>query len=139
MRRSVTTGRPHVGWARLRRIALLIGAVAFLLQVTAWMVGAPAMAAGMTVPVCTTDGVLLVQFGPDGQPAADKADPTADHEAMGCPLCPLVQGLSLPPPVPAPVTPAELLRHGPTMLPGERIAAGWFHSTLQARAPPVAG
>ena len=37
MRRSVTTGRPHVGWARLRRIALLIGAVALV-------VAAPIMA-----------------------------------------------------------------------------------------------
>lgn len=132
MRRSVTT------LATLRRIALLIGAVAFLLQVTAWTIGAPAAAAGMTIPVCTTDGVQLVLFGPDGQPAPDKPD-QGDHEAMGCPLCPLVQGLSLPPPVLAPVTPAEVLRHGPTMLPGDRIAAGWFHSTLQARAPPVAG
>lgn len=118
----------------MRRIGLLIGAVAFLLQMGAWTVNAPAVAAGMTIPVCTTDGVQLIPFGPDGLPAPEKAD----HAAMGCPLCPLVQGLSVPPPFLAPTAPCEILRHSPVVLPGERIAAGWFLSTLQARAPPVA-
>lgn len=130
MRRIVITGS-----GALRRIGLLIGAVAFLLQLTVWSVNAPAVAAGSVIPLCTADGLRMLPVGPDGQPGPEKAD----HGAMGCPLCPVMQGLSVPPPAVAPDTPCEILRHGPAALPGERIAAGWFLSTLQARAPPAAG
>ncbi|WP_391346735.1 hypothetical protein [Azospirillum sp. A23] len=53
-----------------------------------------------------------------------------------CPLCPLIGGLAMPPPD-LPMTRASVGRHSPEVLPGDVIAAGWFLSTLQARAPPV--
>lgn len=52
-----------------------------------------------------------------------------------CPLCPLIAGLALPPPL-LTVEPAMAAAGDTRLLPGERIAAGWFLSTLQARGPP---
>jgi hypothetical protein len=50
-----------------RRIGLLAGAVAFLLQMFVWSIQAPAVAAGSLIPVCTVDGITLVDLNPDAQ------------------------------------------------------------------------
>lgn len=94
--------------------------------------------------ICTPEGLkpvaLAVALAVAGDRAGDPADapsgpaPT-DHD---CPLCPLVGGLTTVSP-PAQVAPAAPGRHAAIALPGDLIAAGWFLSTLQARAPPAVG
>lgn len=141
----------------------LAGALALLFQVVAWAwLPMPAMGMG-TLVICSPEGLKVVTLGPDGQAIsaqaisgqalpdqdgpvkAGKADPdqlkgrtnsgTASY-APGCPLCALVAGLTTPPPLDLGL-PTVMVRHDPVALPGERIAAGWFLSTLQARAPPT--
>jgi hypothetical protein len=129
---------------RARRVGLMAGAVALLLQIVAWAwlpvwLSSSNAAEGVGIVICTPDGLKTLASGNDGTPpgqATTKTDPA--KAGAGCPLCPLVAGLALPPPV-DPVMPADLARHGSGALPGERIAAGWFLSTLQARAPPAVG
>ncbi|WP_207483004.1 DUF2946 family protein [Arenibaculum pallidiluteum] len=122
---------------RRRCIGLVAGALAFLVQVIAWS-WFPAMTASAaeTVPICSADGITyhVVQVDPD----APSGEQPAGKGGHGCPLCPLVSGLSVPPPDAVLVLPAAMVRQGSIALPGERIAAGWFLSTLQARAPPTA-
>ncbi|SMF30364.1 Protein of unknown function [Azospirillum oryzae] len=143
---------------RVRRLGLVAGMVALLLQVIAWgwMPMAPGIArAGETasLPICSSDGLTTIQVdatlygigeirlasddgGPDKSPdhAPSDTGPATGH----CPLCPLVAGLALPPP-PLMVGPTLAMASDTRLLPGERIAAGWFLSTLQARAPPLLG
>lgn len=136
---------------RVRRLGLVAGMAALLLQVIAWgwMPMVPGTArAGETasLPICSSGGLTTIQvdaavygIGEFGL-ASDDGDPekSPDHapSATGhCPLCPLVAGLALPPP-PLTVGPALAMASDSRLLPGERIAAGWFLSTLQARAPP---
>ncbi|WP_247875771.1 DUF2946 family protein [Azospirillum sp. TSH100] len=124
---------------------------ALLLQVIAWSwmpIGTGIARAGETtvsLPICSSGGLTTIQadaadygiaeFGiayddDQGQP------PTPGHSVTGhCPLCPLVAGLALPPP-PLSVGPALAMARDTRLLPAERIAAAWFLSTLQARAPP---
>jgi hypothetical protein len=120
-----------------RRIGLLAGAVAFLLQMFVWSIQAPAVAAGSLIPVCTVDGITLVDLNPDAQnPDSGSGDPAkAKFKAAGCPLCPLAQGLSVPPPALEPAKPSFLVHHSSLRLPGDYIAAGWYLSSLKARAP----
>lgn len=96
----------------------------------------PAMAAG-SLTICTSYGLKVVAVDADGTPLSshDSGTGETDH---GCPLCSLVSGLSVPPRIER-ALPVDSVRHGPQGLPGERIAAGWFLSTLQARAPPSFG
>lgn len=120
-----------------RGIGLMAGAVAFLFQISAFFWLAPAMALGAgAVPICTPAGIeYRVVTDDTGQPPGQEAPAKTDH---GCPLCPLMAGVSTPP---ADVTvrgPVDLSRSGSIALPGERIAAGWFLATLQARGPPPA-
>lgn len=118
---------------RYRRIGLMAGAVAFLCQVMAWTVLMPAMSLGAEgIPVCTADGVVLVSIDEHGQ-KTEKATGTA----MLCPLCPLIAGMAPPPPPVDAALPADIGRQGPLALPGGIIAAGWFLSSVQARAPPL--
>lgn len=123
---------------RMRRFGLCAAAMAFLLQVVAWAWMVPVAAAtadggATSIVICTVDGYKTIQLDDGQAPAPDKDGATASH---GCPLCPLVAGLGLaaPPPV---IGPDIVFRHGPEALPGAAIAAGWFLSTLQARAPPA--
>lgn len=134
---------------RMRRTGLMAGALALLLQLVAWAwmpawigsANAASLESGIErVVICTPEGFktvsLAVSEERSGTPAADKAGGDAlDHD---CPLCPLVGGLAVAAPPPD-VSPAEIGRHGAITLPGSRIAAGWFLSTLQARAPPAIG
>ncbi|MFD1626061.1 DUF2946 family protein [Azospirillum griseum] len=136
---------------RTRRVSLLAGAVALLLQIVAWA-WMPAMAAPLPgagggdgpsrIVICTPDGFKTVLLDAQGAPIQTDADRNADTDTAmsggSCPLCPLIGGLALPPPL-ALLTPDDVGRHGPEALPGDRIAAGWFLSTLQARAPPSLG
>jgi hypothetical protein len=134
---------------RTRRGSLLAGAVALLLQIVAWA-WMPAMAAPTNdsesnrIVICTPDGFKTALLDDRGAPVDPDGGQTkggqtdAAMSGGSCPLCPLIGGLALPPPV-ALVMPIDAVRHGPEALPGDRIAAGWFLSTLQARAPPSLG
>lgn len=129
--------RSHRRPARtLRRITLLTGAAAFLLQLLTWSVYAPAMALGEATVICTMDGMTEVYLGPDGQPVTpDKGKSDSKH----CGFCVLAKGVSTASPQILAQPPVRMARHGAETLPGEVIAAGWFLSTLQARGPPVLG
>lgn len=120
----------------LRRISLLIGATAFLLQILTWSVYAPAMAAGEAVAICSIEGMIVVHLDADGQPITpEKTAPDNKH----CGLCLLAQGLGAAPATINAQLPLRVVHHGAEALPGAAIAAGWFLSTLQARAPPIIG
>lgn len=120
----------------LRRITLLIGAAAFLMQVLTWSVYAPAMAMGEATVICTMDGMTEVYLGPDGQPVKpEKSKADSKH----CGFCVLAKGVSAASPQLMAQPPVRMARHGAETLPGEVIAAGWFLSTLQARGPPTLG
>lgn len=135
---------------RVRRLGLVAGMAALLLQVIAW--GWMPMATGIaqagetvSLPICSSGGLTTIQadaadYGIAGFGIAYDGDhaksPNPAPSATGhCPLCPLVAGLALPPP-PLSVSPALAMARDTRLLPAERIAAGWFLSTLQARAPP---
>lgn len=118
----------------VRRIGLMAGVIALMLQVFAWTLTLPAkFAAADEMSICTAEGV--VHLAEDGAPA-DTDSPVRHPGMENCPLCPLIGGLYLLPPV-LPVLRQTVARHGPEGLPGAVVAAGWFLSTLQARAPPV--
>jgi hypothetical protein len=120
----------------LRRIGLLIGAAAFLLQMLTWSVYAPAMAAGEAMEICTAEGMITAFLDADGQPITpEKTAPDSKH----CGFCLLVQGVGAAPTAIDVRLPQNAARHGAEALPGPVIAAGWFLSTLQARAPPIIG
>lgn len=120
---------------RVRRIGLLAGALAFLCQVMAWTLLMPAASAQAgLVPICTAEGLILVAVDDDGTKKPD----SGTVSAMACPLCPLVAGMAPPPAPPADPLPAETGRHTAVALPGAFVAAGWFLSSVQARAPPAA-
>ncbi|PGH57206.1 hypothetical protein CRT60_12090 [Azospirillum palustre] len=139
----------------VRRAGLAAGAIALLLQIVAWawmpaMIASANAAESGGIVICTPDGfktVALDDHGAAGNPArfepiksksvesdTGKSDPTMSGGS--CPLCPLVGGLAMPPPD-LRMAQASVGRHSPESLPGDVIAAGWFLSTLQARAPPV--
>ncbi|WP_247894272.1 DUF2946 domain-containing protein [Azospirillum sp. B510] len=131
------------GRGRVWRTGCLAGAVALLFQIVswAWMPAwiSSARAETNRIVICTADGFKTVALDDHGVPAdPDGAPSDAGVTDGSCPLCPLVGGLAMPPLGPLPVT-VGFLRHGPEFLPGSRIAAGWFLSSLQARAPPANG
>ncbi|CAO3360824.1 DUF2946 family protein [Azospirillum palustre] len=130
-----------------RRAGLAAGAIALLLQVVAWawmpaVIASANAAESSQIVICTPDGfktVVMDDHGMAGDPAGDESDLGQGDLLMSggsCPLCPLIGGLALPPPD-LRMTRASVGRHSPEVLPGDVIAAGWFLSTLQARAPPV--
>ncbi len=135
---------------RTRWTSLLAGAVALLLQIVAWAwMPAVIMSANAAVPtieaktgrivICTPDGFRTVMLDDHGTPTdSDRGVPRPALSGDSCPLCPLLGGLALPPPA-LRVMPANVPLHSQQVLPSERIAAGWFLSTLQARAPPTMG
>lgn len=124
----------------MRHGGLMVVALAFLLQIVAWA-WMPAWAAAADdgsngeIIICTANG--LVKITPDGAAGPDGDDTDATNH--GCPLCPLVGGLALPPQPPLQAVPVQTLRHQAVALSGAQIAAGWFLATLQARAPPPIG
>lgn len=130
----------------------MAGMAALLLQVMAWgwmpVATAVAGTAGTTsLLICSAGGFATIDVDPveygfsaigTDRDAGDSHGGTSDPTPFGsghCPLCPLIAGLALPPP-PLSVEPAMTVVSDTRLLPGERIAAGWFLSTLQARAPP---
>lgn len=120
----------------LRQISLLIGVVAFLLQMVTWSFYAPAMAAGEATEICTADGMIVVNLDASGQPVApEKSTPDSKH----CGFCLLAQGVGTAPATVNALPALTVARHSAEALPGAVIAAGWFLSTLQARAPPIIG
>ncbi|WP_247877416.1 DUF2946 family protein [Azospirillum brasilense] len=138
---------------RLRRIGLLAGLLAFVVQMMVWTVTMPAMAldaagvgagaasAGVeTITICTANGVKTITLGPNGEPVADQDGGATGAAAGHCPLCPTMAGTAPPPLPPMAALPAlRLAMADARALPGGVIAAGWFLSSLQARAPPAAG
>lgn len=141
---------------RLRHAGLLAGLLAFVMQVMVWTATMPAVAvadtgAGATadtVTICTPGGFKSIKIGPDGRASPDDAGANTGEngDADGkdlckghCPLCSIVGGAGLPPTAPLAVPAHRLALADERALPGDVIAAGWFLSTLQARAPPRAG
>lgn len=130
--------RHTVFWKDFRlavgRIGLMVGVIALMLQVLAWTLTMPAkFTADNWTTICTAEGLVHLE----GNGAPGGADLPAKHPvAEHCPLCPLIGGLYLPPVVQL-VLRQAVARHGPEGLPGAVVVAGWFLSTLQARAPPV--
>ncbi|CAO3435718.1 DUF2946 family protein [Azospirillum endophyticum] len=129
----------------------MAGMAALLLQVIAWgwltpVTGTAKAGETAVLLICSSGGLTTIEAD-----AADYGivDPGSAHNADGqgkpsdsphpgtghCPLCPLVAGLALPPP-PLTVDPAVAMARDTRLLPAERLATGWFLSTLQARAPP---
>ncbi|AWB08344.1 hypothetical protein A6A40_25240 (plasmid) [Azospirillum humicireducens] len=140
---------PHDRLRRFARHGLLAAAVALIVQLIAWawMPAWSASGDGISTQfaaICTPDGVKLVALDDDGlvaelQPSSLPAEKSPASKAEGqCPLCPLIGGLGLAP-VQVLVMASDVERHGPTLLPGNQIATGWFLATLQARAPPSLG
>lgn len=121
-----------------RRIALMSGVLALLFQLFAWTLTMPATSApGTDAAICSAQGLVHSNADDALAGAALPTDhPTGHQDGGSCPLCPLIGGLHLPPPLHQ-MAPGVVVRHGPVALPGALILAGWFLSTLQARAPPV--
>lgn len=86
---------------------------------------------GQEIAICSVDGLKTIVLDENGDPSPQKA-------AAGCPLCPLIAGLSLPPAPSAFTAPSRTVRQVQHPLPGQQVAAGWFLAKQQARAPPVA-
>ncbi|WP_244434232.1 DUF2946 family protein [Azospirillum sp. B506] len=137
------------GMRRFARHGLLAAAVALIVQLIAWawMPAWTVSGDGTSIQftaICTPDGVKVVALDDDGlvaelQPSALPTEKAPASKAEGqCPLCPLIGGLGLAP-AQQTVMPSDVERHGPTLLPGNQIATGWFLATLQARAPPSLG
>lgn len=129
----------------MRRAGLLLGVLAFLIQTAGWATAAPSMAAAQVgaggafiIPICATDGVKMVAVDDSGQPVSPDGETPDAAKKDHCPLCPVVVALGLPAVAAAELRPPDERRHDVSALPGLRIAAGWFLSTLQARAPPAA-
>ncbi|WP_247894271.1 DUF2946 family protein [Azospirillum sp. B510] len=133
---------------RVRRAGLLAGALAFVVQMMVWSATMPAMALdglppdAETIAICSADGIKTIVVGSDGlAPPAPTDDgsgatgPVKDH----CPLCPTVTGAGLPPQAQTSLPAETMAAADARALPGAVIAAGWFLSSLQARAPPAAG
>lgn len=139
---------------QVRRLGLVAGMAALLLQVIAWgwmpmgtgtSTGIARAGETVSLPICSSGGLATIQadaagYGIEEFGIAYDGDhgKSPDSVPTGnghCPLCPLVAGLALPPPPPS-VGPALAMARDTCLLPAERIAAGWFLSTLQARAPP---
>jgi hypothetical protein len=139
---------------RVRRLGLVAGMAALLLQVIAWgwmpmgtgtSTGIARAGERLSLPICSSGGLTTIQadaadygiseFGIAYDSGPGKSPDTALAGNGHCPLCPLVAGLALPPP-PLSVGPAISMARDTRLLPAERIAASWFLSTLQARAPP---
>ncbi|MFD1626201.1 DUF2946 family protein [Azospirillum griseum] len=127
-----------------RRVSLMVGALAFLCQALAWSVMMPAQAMAASnstvadvITICSVDGIKTIKVGPDGQALPDE-DGTAAASGH-CPLCPLLAGAGLPPVPPLALPTEQVAAHDARALPGDAIAAGWFLSSLQARAPPSVG
>ncbi|MBP2232615.1 hypothetical protein J2847_005946 [Azospirillum agricola] len=121
----------------------MAGAIALLFQLVswAWMPAWISAASADTnrIVICTPTGLKTVVLGDLGTSAVPDAGAPEAAAADGfCPLCPLVGGLAMPP-LTTLAAAVDFERHGPEALPGRRVAAGWFLSSLQARAPPVAG
>ena len=129
----------------------MAGMAALLLQVIAWgwmtsVTGTVGTGETAALLICSSGGLTTIQadaadygiaeFGVVLDEDGDGKSPESSHSGTGhCPLCPLVAGLALPPPLLA-VGPAFAAARDTRLLPAERIATGWFLSTLQARAPP---
>lgn len=121
-----------------RRIGLLIGAVAMLVQLIAWS-ALPMATTGLAaddLAMCSVHDATSAASETDAGPVTSDA---AAHHGHGCPLCTLVQGLSGPPPTNAACAPVTLTVVQTVPMSGELVSAAWFLSSLQARAPPVAG
>ncbi|MCG5238724.1 DUF2946 family protein [Azospirillum doebereinerae] len=123
---------------RARRIGLTAGALALLFQLFAWTLTMPATFAPLNeIAVCTAEGLVHLDVeGPPSGAELPTEHPAKHPDGGSCPLCPLVGGLHLPPPLHL-VSQDAVTRHSPVALPGALILTGWFLSTLQARAPPA--
>lgn len=131
----------------MRTRSLMAGAFALLLQLVAWA-AMPALLPpvdaadndGTRIVICTPDGYKTIVLDEQGLPvdAGLNDDATLASYGGSCPLCPLIAGLAVPTPFLL-AAPIAIGRHGPEILPGAHIAAGWFLSSLQARAPPSIG
>lgn len=130
---------------RARRIGLLAGALALLFQMLAIPFTMPLMGqrSGETIVICTAEGMSTITLDAAGQPVMDAAGKPAQpggHDSCdGCLTCSLCNLPGLLTPALTLVLPVVWVRHGPEALPGSHIAAGWFLSCLQARAPPLFG
>lgn len=130
---------------RVRRIGLLAGALALLFQMLAvpFTMPLPGQQAGETIVICTAEGMSTVTLDDAGRPVGHEAGrpgPATGHDTCdGCLTCSLCSLSGLLAPAFTLALPVAWIRHGPETLPGSHIAAGWFLSCLQARAPPFFG
>ena len=121
------------GSAGVKRVALWIGAAAFLCQLLAFSLIMPRLA-GLPAP---SSSLCLAHDGDAGA-----APPSADHHDRGavrdhgCPLCPLIGGLGEPPSPTGMPGAVDWTGRDDRALTGQRIGAGWFLARLQARGPP---
>ncbi|MBP2232614.1 hypothetical protein J2847_005945 [Azospirillum agricola] len=131
---------------RIRCAGLLAGLLAFVVQMMVWSATMPAMALAEapggteTIAICSADGVKMITIGSDGQPdSGDYGSNTTGAAKDHCPLCPTMTGAGLPPLASMVVPSQGMVAADACALPGDVIAAGWFLSSLQARAPPAIG
>ncbi len=122
------------------RIGLGAGTLSLLAQILlwAWMPTAVVADGGVFggILVCTPSGFKTVALNDQGYADGDAPTPALGQD--GCPLCPLIGGLALPPP--------DLFALTLIVLPFDREAGAerlsvstWFLYNLQARAPPALG
>lgn len=129
--------------ARVRRLGLLAGLLAFVIQVTAWSVMVPGMTASAgaaeVITICGADGLRTIALDADGNPLPDDGTGSAGASCGHCPLCPVMAGVGLPP-VTGAALPVVWLAAGDHPAPSaDPIIAGRLLSDLRARAPPAAG
>lgn len=137
---------PRTFTDRIRSAGLLAGMLAFVVQMMVWSVTMPAMAldggpGGLeTISICSVDGIRTITVDADGQPVPDDGGSGSTGAAKGhCPLCPIMAGAGLPPQPPLGTPVQAMVLADSRTLPGDVVAAGWFLSSLQARAPPATG
>jgi hypothetical protein len=121
------------------RIGLGAGTLALLAQILiwAWAPAAVASADGVSfggILVCTPSGFKTVVLNDQG----DGDGPTPALGQDGCPLCPLIGGLALPPPDLFALTLVFRPFDGEPGAERHSVST-WFLYNLQARAPPAFG
>lgn len=134
--RTKAAGRQAPPWKpAFRAVFLHLLAAVFLAQTLSWAARLPAPQAAHATEICTEHGVAVILLDVDGDPVDPAKTAPSPHD---CPLCPLIAGLSAPPPwLGAPPPPDLLVEVGRNAETPTALFAGPA-SDVWARGPPAA-
>lgn len=128
--RQAATGKPVFRAAFLHLLAAV-----FLSQTLSWAARLPAPQAADATEICTEHGLAVVLLDVNGEPVEPAKAAPAPYD---CPLCPLIAGLSAPPPwLGAPPPPDHLVQIGRNSEAPTALFSGPA-SDVWARGPPAA-